>query len=212
MKITVTIARQLGSGGSEVGERLAQALGVRCLDREIVSRTARHLDLSEQEVAAREERVASFWERMLTGFAGVSAPEAAYIPEPLQTLSDRQIFENETAVMQAIARQENCVIVGRAAAHVLEPHPGLINLFLHAPLSFRVPRVMKLYGAQTEAQARALIEKSDGARQRSIAQMTGRQWAEASSYHLCVDSSVLPLAEISELLTQFVQRRIAATG
>lgn len=209
MKFTVTIARQLGSGGSEVGQAIAAALGVRCIDREIVSRTAQQLDLSEQEVAAREERVSSFWERMLSGFF-IGAPEAAYVAPPFQTYSDKEIFQDETEVMKAIAQREDCVIVGRAAVHVLPAHPRMVNILLHAPLSFRIPRVMEAYNLPNEAQARARIERSDVTRGRSIAQMTGHNWSAAENYHLSIDSSTLPLPQLSDFAVEFIRRKLAA--
>lgn len=211
MKLTVTIARQLGCGGSEVGQRIATALGVRCIDREIVSRTAQQLELSEREVATREERVSSFWERMLSGFA-VAAPEGSYLSPPFQTASDQEIFEYETEVMRGIVRQEDCVIVGRAAAHVLPAHPCMINILLHAPLSFRIRRVMEHYGAPNQAQARVQIEQSDAMRGKCIAQMTGQDWMVAENYHLTIDSSMLPLPELSDFIVDFVRRKLVVEG
>jgi len=208
MNITVTIARQLGCGGSEIGRRIASALGVSCIDREIISRTAERFDLSEREVAAREERVSSFWERMLNGFA-IGAPEAAYLAPPFQTPTDQEIFEDETEVLRTTAQQESCVIVGRAAAHILEPHPGMVNLLLHAPLKFRVPRVMEYYGAGDEEQARALIAQSDAMRGKFMAQMAKKSWTAAENYHLAVDSSTLPLPELAEFLTAYIRRKVA---
>lgn len=209
MKLTVTIARQLGSGGSELGHSLAEALGIRCIDREIISQTAQQFDVQEQEVADREERVLPFWERMLSGFV-VGAPEAAYVaPPPTQMPSDREIFEAETEVLKSIAAREECVIVGRAASHVLSPHPLMLNVLLYAPLEFRIARVMQVYGVTTPNEARAKIQQSDGMRGKSIAQMTGKDWMAPENYHLCLDSSTLPMAEISQLLTEFVRRRMA---
>lgn len=208
MRITVTLARQLGSGGSFLGSRLAESLGVRCLDREIVSRTAQQLALDEEELAEREETVSSFWERMLRGIS-ISAPEVPYVPQPPPTMTDRDLFTAETEVMKAIAAQEDCVIVGRAASHMLPAHPGLINVFLHAPPAFRIQRVMERAGLTDPAQARALIVRSDEARKKFIAQMSGREWGDARNYHLCLDTSSLPLDELSALLTDFVRRRMA---
>lgn len=211
MNFTVTIARQLGSAGSEVGQGIADALGVRCINREIVSHTARRFDLSEEEVAGREERRSSFWERMLTGFI-IGAPEAAYIDTPFRTVTDRELFDDETEVMKTIVQREDCVIVGRAAVHVLPPHPRMINILLHAPLGFRIPRVMRFYGAPDEAQARAQIEHSDATRGKFIAQMAGHDWKAATNYHLSIDSSALPLPEITSFLVEFIQRKLAGGG
>ncbi len=208
MRITVTLARQFGSGGSYLGQRLADSLQIRCLDREIVSQAARQLAVDEAEMAAREERGTPFWERMLRGISA-GPPEALYHAPATLSVSDREIFEAETEVMKTIAAQESCVIVGRIAAHVLLAHPGTVNVFLHAPLSFRVPRVMEYYGATDDAGARAMIARSDGTRERFIRQMIGREEEDARNYHLCLDTSSLPLPEVADLLTDFVRRRTA---
>lgn len=208
MRITVTLARQFGCGGSYLGQHLADTLDLRCLDREIVSQAARELSLDEAEMAAREERGTPFWERMLRGITA-SPPEALYHAPAVLSVSDREIFEAETSVMKTIAAREDCVIVGRIAAHVLPHHPGMVNVFLHAPLRFRVPRVMEYYGAADEAAARAMIARSDGTRERFIRQMLGREEDDARSYHLCLDTSSLPLPQIADLLADFVRRRTA---
>ena len=211
MRTTVTLARQAGCGGSDIGAALAQRLDVRCLDREIVSEAARQLDCAEEEVAAREERGYPFWERMLRGIS-VSPPEALYHAPQALGRTDREMFDAETEVMKAIANREDCVIVGRLAAQVLPPRPGLVNVLLYAPLSFRIGRLIAAGHATGEAQAQALIAQSDGTRQRHVAQMMGSNWDDVSNYHLCLDTSTLPLPEVVALLADFVRRRIALTA
>ncbi|MDQ2688020.1 MAG: cytidylate kinase-like family protein [Armatimonadota bacterium] len=211
MRITVTLARQLGCGGSSLGRLLAENLQIRCLDREIVSQTAQQLALDEEELAQREERVSSFWERMLRGIT-VSTPEAPYVPQPPPTVTDRDLFTAETEVMKTIAAQEDCVIVGRVASHVVPAHAGLVNIFLYAPLDFRAQRVMERERLADLSQARALIARSDDTRKKFIAQMTGREWGDAKNYDLCLDTSSLPLPEIADFVTDYIRRRIAQAG
>ena len=209
MRITVTLARQFGCGGSFLGECLAESLGVRCLDREILSHAARHLSTEEEDLAAREERGYPFWERMLRGISA-GPPEALYHPPITLSVSDRDIFQAETEVMKAIAAREDCVIVGRLASHVLPDHPGMVNLFLHAPLWFRARRLVEMGQAEGEAQARAEIARSDETRRRYITQMIGADWEDAKGYHLCMDTSALPLPDLAEILTDFVRRKTTA--
>lgn len=208
MRITVTLARQLGGGGSYLGQRLAENLQIRCLDREIVSQTAHQLALDEEELAEREEKISSFWERMLRGIT-FTTPEAPFVPQPPPTVTDQDLFAAETEVMKAIAEREDCVIVGRLASHVLPVHPGLVNIFLYAPLAVRVQRVMERYNMSDQAQARTLIARSDGARKKFISQITGREWGDAKNYHLCIDTSSLPLSDIADVLTDYVRRKTA---
>ena len=208
MRINVTLARQFGCGGSYLGQQIADNLQIRCLDREIVSHAARQLAVDEAEMAAREERGTPFWERMLRGITA-TPPEALYQAPISLSVSDRELLEAETEVMKTIAAQEDCVIVGRLAAYVLPAHLGMVNVFLHAPLSFRVPRVREYHGASSDAQARAMIARSDETRERYIRQMIRREEDDARNYHLCLDTSSLPLPEIADLLTDFVRRRTA---
>lgn len=207
MRITVTVGRQLGSGGSEVGRRIAEELGIRCIDREIVSRTAHQFAMDEDDLAAREERGASFWERMLRGLS-VGPPEVPYLPPPAPTVSDRELFDAESEVMKEIAAKEDCVIVGRGASFVLPTHPGMVSLFVCAPLEFRIQRVMKYYGAKTPAEARAMVERSDEVRKMFITQMTGKEWVNACNYHLSMDTSSFPMPEVADYVAGFVRRRV----
>lgn len=193
-----------------MGQRVAELLSIRCLDREIVSRAAENLDWDEGELSQREERRSSFWERMLRGIA-VSPPDSLYVstPAPL-SMSDEDIFAAETHVMKEIAHSEDCVIVGRAASHVLPAHSGMVNLFLYAPLQWRMQRLIERGEVASQAEARALIARSDDARKLFIAQMTNRIWDDATNYHLCVDTSAVPFDDLAELLANFVRCKAAA--
>ena len=208
MRITVTLGRQLGCGGSFLGQCIADALQIRCLDREIISRAAQSLKVDEAELAHREERGVSFWERMLRGIT-TGPPEALYQAPLTLSVSDRDLLGVETEVMKEIAAQEDVVIVGRIAAYVLPPHPGMVNIFLHAPQRFRVKRLMESGDAATEAAAKTLIARSDETRRQYISQMIGKEEYDARYYHLCLDTSLLPLPETAALLTDFIRRRTA---
>ena len=208
MRITVTLGRQLGCGGSYLGQRIADTLQIRCLDREIVSKAAQSLQIDEADIAEREERGVPFWERMLRGIT-TGPPEALYQSPVTLSVTDRELLAAETSVMREIAAQEDCVIVGRIAAYVLPPHPGMVNLFLHAPERFRVQRLMENAQAATEAEARALIARSDETRRQYISQMIGKEEYDARYYHLCLNTSALPLPATADLLTDFVRRRTA---
>lgn len=206
MRITVTLGRQLGCGGSYLGQCIAEALKIRCLDREIVSKAAEHLQVDEADLTHREERGVSFWERMLRGIT-TGPPEALYQAPVTLSVSDRDLLAAETKVMKEIAAQEDVVIVGRIAAYVLPPHPGMVNIFLHAPERFRIQRLLENAAAATEAEAKTLIARSDETRRQYISQMIGKEEYDARSYHLCLDTSLLPLSDTADLITDFVRRR-----
>lgn len=210
MRITVTLGRQLGCGGSYLGQCVADALQIRCLDREILSKAAAHLQVDEADVTHREERGVSFWERMLRGITA-SPPEALYQGPVTLSVTDRDLLAAETKVMKEIAAAEDAVIVGRLAAFVLPPHPGMVNVFLHAPERFRVQRLIENGAAATDAEARTLITRSDETRRQYISQMIGREEYDTRAYHLSLDTSVLPLSDTAALITDFVRKRVGSS-
>lgn len=205
LKTTITIARQLGSGGSYVGRLLAQRYGFKYVDREVLRLAAQDLRCDEQELAARAERVSSFWERLFGGFA-YGPPDTTYAPPPLlRAITDRELFLKQTAILKKIARKHDSVIVGWGGAHVLPRHPRKVNLFCHAPLAFRLRRVREVYPDTDEEQARALIAESDEMRQRYILEMTGKDWVCLQNYHLAIDTSTLPFPQLVELIADFLK-------
>jgi cytidylate kinase len=205
LRTTITIARQMGSGGSYLGQLIAARLGIKYIDREVIHLAAEEFGCDEETVAARSERVSSFWERILSGLT-FGPPETTYAPPPLRTFSDKELFDKQIEIMRAIAKENDCVIVGWGSCHVLPPRRGKINIFCHAPISFRVKRVMEIYHSHSEEQARAMILGSDEMRKRYIFEMTGKDWACAENYHLSINTSLLTLPETAELIIEFLKR------
>ncbi len=208
-RTTVTIARRMGSGGAYVGRVIAERLGLRYVDREVLQLAAERLGVDCSALEPNRERVAGFWERFF-GSLSFGPPEGTYTPPPVQAYSDKALFECQAGVLRELAAEEDCVIVGYGAAYVLPRHARMVNIFFHAPLAFRVRRVMKLYEVAEEGRARQMVEESDRVRARYFREMTGRDWACADNYHLCVDTSMSPLPELAERLVRFVERRLGA--
>ena len=206
-RLTVTIARQMGSGGSYIGRLIADDLGLRYIDREVLHRAAEALGLAADEVEAREERVSSLLERMF-GVFGFGQPDGPYTPPPLRQVSDKQLFDKETEIMKSIADEGDAVIIGRGAVHVLRRHSAMFNILCIAPLRFRVERVMKIYHIADPHTARALVQESDQMRRRCFAKMTGYDWTCADNYHFCIDTSLLPLAEAADLIIRAIRRKM----
>lgn len=131
--LVITIGRENGSGGRQLGSELAAALGVKCYDSELINETAKASGFAKSFVETHEEhRPGSFLYSLVTG-GGVVADEQ---PFPVQ------IFQAQSEVIRTIAARESCVIVGRCADYVLrdDPNVALVNLFVHAPLAARIRR------------------------------------------------------------------------
>ncbi len=182
----ITIARQLGSGGAELGQRIAGRLGMAYLDRQILQNAASELGMSEAELAHREERIQRFWVRMMEAFS-IGCPEYMLETPPLKMISDEKLIEAEQRVLLRLCSRGPCVIVGRCGFFVLKSSARLVNIFVHAPRSFRVERIMKFYGAKSREAAGKIIDKTDRDRERYVEKLTEGSWYDARNYHLVFD-------------------------
>jgi cytidylate kinase len=207
-RTTITIARRMGSGGAYVGRVLAERLGLRYVDREVLHRAAETLGVEEAALEQSHERVSTFWERFF-GSLSFGPPDGPYSPPPIR-YNDRALFECQTGILRDIAASEDCLIVGYGAAYVLRRHTRMVNFFFHAPLAFRVRRVTEIYKLEDAERAREMVEESDRLRARYFKEMTGRDWACADNYHLSVDTSMGPLPGLADGLARFVERRLGA--
>jgi cytidylate kinase len=206
---TVTIARRMGSGGAYVGRLLAERLGLKYVDREVLHLAAQVLGVEASSLEPSRERLSTFWERLFGGLS-FGAPDGPYAPPPVRVCSDRTLFECQTDILREIAAREDCVIVGWGGAYVLPRHERMVNFFFHAPLGFRVRRVMEIYEVGDADRARSMVEESDAVRARYFREMTGKDWACADNYHLCVDTSMSSLPDLSDGLVRFIERRLGA--
>jgi cytidylate kinase len=211
MRTTITISRQLGCGASYIGQLLATRLGLKYVDREVLHLAAQEFGCDAETVAAREEKISSFWERILSGLT-FGAPDGIYTPPPLRNFSDEDLFEKQTEILKRIASRHDCVVIGWAGVYVLPRHPGMLSVFCHAPARFRIKRIMELYEVKTKEEARAILEESDETRKRYFEAMTGHDWACAENYHVSIDTSLLPMDEIAEMLIGLLKRKQTLKG
>jgi len=184
----ITIARELGSGGSYLAQRLARRFGFAYLDHEILNQAARELETSDAELAWREERVQGFWARLVQSFA-TGCPEDIQSPPPVRLISDDELLAAENRALVKLASRGSCVIVGRCAFYRLKGRAPLFNLFVHADRHYRVQRVMQVYHAADPEAAVRMIERTDSNRRRYVQTICNRSWYDARNYHLSIDIS-----------------------
>jgi cytidylate kinase len=204
MRRRITIARQMGSGGSYIAQLLAKRLGLKYIDREILALAAQHYGLDELHVEARAEKLSSFWEKNFRGLA-FGPIETRYVPPPPVVVSDKQLFETQVEILKTIVEDCDCIVAGYAAAFVLPYHPGVFNVFCHAPLDVRIKRVMTIYNVKDERLARSMIEKADDMRGRYVAAMAGRDWTAATNYHLSIDTTYRPFEETADFIVEMLR-------
>jgi cytidylate kinase len=199
----ITIARELGSGGSYIGMQVARRLGYVYIDRQILQQAATELGLEENELAGREECVQSFWDKLISVFA-IGVPDNVYTPPP-RWVSDGKLAECEQRLIRELAAKGACVVLGRGAFHFLRGKARLLNVFIHAPLSFRVQRLIHVYGAPGELEAARMIDHSDQERTRYIRSWTGLDRFDARNYHLCIDTGAFDFAAAEELVVSLAK-------
>lgn len=187
-KSMLTISHMYGSGGSRIARALGRRLQWAVWEKEIVRKIASQYKVSEEYVDAKDERVDSFIERMV-GLFGMGGFESAYeIPPPLW-LTDAQLVRMTRAIIEEVAKEGRAIIVGRGGNHILANQPGVLHVFLFAPLAVRVQRVMDTEGL-TRAAAEQRIAGMDRLRADYVHTFYHADWRDPSHYHLLIDSGV----------------------
>ena len=187
----ITIARQHGSAGKRIGQKLAQRLEIPCYYKEVTSLAAQESGLSRDFISDLNR----------------NAPERLH-ELYLSTDVVQQAVTAQDRILNRIAENGSCVIVGRAADYVLRDHPDVIRIFIRAPKAYRMRKVMEMYG-DTETEAKKNIAHSDAARSAYYRAITGMDWDRCEGYDLCIDSSIGEDA-VAEVLYQYLKARKAA--
>jgi cytidylate kinase len=201
----ITISRQLGSGGSELGERIARRMKFAFMDRQILDHACQELGMSEEELGHREERIQGFWTRMLEAFA-TGCPEYMPTLPPPRIISDETLIDAEQRVLLRLAAQGPSVIVGRGGFHALQGQACLLNVFVHAPRKIRIRRMIRYYGAADERAAEEMIDRSDADRERYIAHLSGGSWYDVRQYHLAIDMALVGFDAAEQIIVSLAER------
>lgn len=201
-KIVITIARQYGSGGREIGEKVAAALGIKHYDENLITLAAREGNLDETVASKADESAANsllYTLALGSNFFG-SAMNFGYKPP----LNDK-LFLLQSDVIRRAAEEGSCVIIGRCADYVLREHPKRLSIFVYGDLPNRKQRVMERHEGITEAQAIDLINKTDRRRSSYYNFYTGNKWGKYDNYHLAVNSSLLGIDKTAELIADMAR-------
>jgi cytidylate kinase len=200
----ITISRQLGSGGGNLGRRLATELDIAYADRVILDRAAESLQVKAEDLEVRDETAPSFLETVFESFT-LGVPEATYVPA-IELPTYTELRTAESAVIREIAARRSAVIVGRGGCHFLAEHPRHLSVFIHAELGFRVERVQEVYNLPRD-EALRVIDESDRARGRYLMALTGRPWTDALGYDVSLCSSALGLTFAGQALCDIARAR-----
>jgi cytidylate kinase len=186
MNTIITIARQYGSGGREVGQKLAQILGVKCYDRSLLSLAAEKSGLSEEALHHADEKAASSLLYTLVMSSNMYHSNVDRFNVPIND----KLFCVQSEIIRDIAQRESCVIVGRCADYVLAEHPRVVRVFLYADFENRVKKICAEESI-SEADARERIVKTDKRRANYYNYYSGQKWGKIDNYDLALSTDKL---------------------
>ena len=195
-----TIGREFGSGGREVGEKLAAKLGIKLYDKELLQQAAKDSGFCEEIFENHDEKPTnSFLYSLVMDTYSVSGYSAA----PFLDMSlNHKVFLAQFETIKKIAEKESCVIVGRCADYALSDNPDCINIFIHADLDVRIKNVSRNLNI-TENKARDIINKTDKQRASYYNYYTSKKWGDSKSYNLSLDAGKLGTDNCVEMILKF---------
>ncbi len=196
-KIIISIGRQFGGGGLAVAHELGQKLGIPVYDKEIINKAAQDSGFSAEVFMERDERKSLF---------SFSAIFANRFSETENYMSDRGIFKMQSETIMKIAEQGSAVIVGRCSDYILRDRTDVLSVFLTSPAEVRVQRIAERCGISIE-EAERLIEEKDSKREEYYNYYTFGDWGKASTYDLCIDSSILGIEGTADMIIEFARRK-----
>lgn len=196
-KTIITIAREFGSGGHEIGEIIAKELGISFYDTKLIDLSAAESGLTPEYVKEHEQKLAN------NLLFDLYEQNYAYVNEEMPPLDT--LFMVQSKVIRDICNKESCVIVGRCADYVLKSDPNCFNTFIHADKNFRIERIIKEYGIAPDM-AEKELERKDRDRTNYCKHYTHRIWDKASNYNLTVDSSLFGPEKSAMLIIDALNR------
>lgn len=194
----ITIGRQFGSGGREIGKKVAEALGVPYYDKELLAVAAKESGLSHQFLQEYDEKPNnSFLYSLVMGQSSLIGGHHGPTVEQMAANAQRD------AVL-AVAKKGSCVIVGRCADYVLQDKFPCVNIFIHAPLKQRMARGVERYGLPAD-DVQSIILRTDKRRETYYNYYTGRKFGDARNYTLSLDSLGVGVDNAVRVLADYVQ-------
>ena len=198
-----TIGREFGSGGYEVGRMLAERLGIKLYDKELLAQAAKSSGFCKEIFENHDETPTSsfLYSLVMDTYSGGSYSSAPFLDMPL----NHKVFLAQFDTIKKIAEQESCVIVGRCADYALADNPDCLNIFVHAEMEDRISWISKRKDL-TENKARDLIQKTDKQRASYYNYYTCKKWGDSRSYDLCLNTSKISKEACVDMILEFRNR------
>ncbi len=200
MSNIITLGRQFGSGGREIGKRLADALGYTYYDKEIIGLIAEKSGLSEEFIASRDE------ERIIANY---SITMGRTFIAPMVNFSDN-VFIEQTKILKEIAQKGNCIIVGRCADYILREQDPFKIFIMGSDMKKKIDRCYEKEPADKDKSQKEIekkINEIDKSRAKYYDYYTDRKWGALSNYNIALDSSRIPIKTAVEVIKMAYEKR-----
>ena len=204
-KFVITIGRTYGSGGRLLGRMIAERLGIGFYDKQLLVEAAQKAGFSHAFVEQGDEQPP----KMLGGIIPFSMGfyPMSWVGSDAGASTSDSIYKAQCDFMHELAERESCVIVGRSADYVLRNNPNVVNIFVHATPKACADRIVQRNEAANRQDAIALAERTNKLRANFYNFYTDKKWGDARSYHLCFDSEVMKLEDMTDLVIAYIQKR-----
>lgn len=197
--VIITIGRQFGSGGHELGEKLAARLGIPFYDRQLLADAAQRSGLTKDMIESLDEKpTSSFLYSLSVGGYGANSQ--------VQLPLGNQVFLAISGAIREAAEKGSCVIVGRCAEYVLADNPQLLRVFVHADRAAKIERICRMKGLK-EKDAAVLMQRTDKKRAGYHDFYSDEKWGVAATYDLTVNSGKLGIDAAVEMIAAYVENR-----
>lgn len=206
-KFVITIGRQLGSGGREIGQKLSARLGIAFYDKELIRIASKESGLKEEFFERVDEQ------KHFSLFPGLFGIRTAVTDDFFSNyyLSNETLFKIQSDVMRRLAEEGSSIFVGRCADYVLKERRDCLNLFISSNTDDRISRIAGSHKI-TEEKAREIIEKTDKGRSAYYNYFSAKTWGAAESYHLCINSSLLGIDGTVDLICRVAEKRFGISA
>ena len=205
--LAITIGRQFGSGGKEIGLRLGELLGIKVYDKELLMLAAEKKGFHVDYLRHVDEKATS--SLLYTLAMGASAHGARHLGVDM-SIND-QLFIAQTEIIRELAEEGPAIFIGRCADYVLRNHPHRLSFFIYSDFETRVQRVMQRQEL-SRAQAEAKINKTDKKRINYYNFYTGNKWGKFDNYDMAINSSTFGIEETARIITAAIEKLVADQG
>ncbi len=199
--LVITIGRQCGSGGKKIGEIVAERLGIKCYDKELLTLAAKHSGLCEELFETHDEKpTSSFLYSLVMDTYSMGYSNSAYLDMPL----NHKIFLAQFDTIKKLADEESCVIVGRCADFALAEYPHVVSVFITGNDESRIEYLKELYKVE-QAKAKDIMAKTDKKRASYYNYYSSKKWGDSRSYDLCINSSSVGIDGAVDMILELVR-------